>query len=179
MLEVENCARLAGSGGLWLSAWERNTHALAFYQHLNYQDMGLGYYVIQGQSFGNRILYKPVCSSNAESLPTAISQVLVSVYKTPGDAQEIQAGYFGAVPITQGARIPQVKTLAESHPSRHYAETRAFYESAGDLPMEVFPLLWQQGLPVLLLVKVLVDAGQSVSLNTQTTGDTRGKQHLR
>jgi hypothetical protein len=86
-----------------------------------------------------------VGNSNAESLLTAFSQVLVSVYKTPGDAQEIQAGYFGAVPITQGARILQVKTLAESHPSRHYAETRAFYESAGYLPMEVFTLLWHEG----------------------------------
>ncbi len=68
LLAAENCAMHAGSGGLWLSAWERNTRALAFYQHLHYQDLGFAYYVIQGQSFGNRILYKPVGSSDAKPL---------------------------------------------------------------------------------------------------------------
>ena len=55
----------------------------------------------------------------------------------------------------QGARTLQVKTLAESHPSPEYAQTRKFYESVGYIPIEVFPTLWGIGLPVLQLVKVL------------------------
>lgn len=55
----------------------------------------------------------------------------------------------------QGARTLQVKTLAESHPSPEYAQTRKFYESVGYMPIEVFPTLWEAGLPVLQLVKVL------------------------
>ena len=55
----------------------------------------------------------------------------------------------------QGARTLQVKTLAESHPSLEYAETRKFYESVGYMPIEVFPTLWEVGPPVLQLVKVL------------------------
>jgi GNAT superfamily N-acetyltransferase len=57
--------------------------------------------------------------------------------------------------IGEGARTLQVKTLAASHPSPEYAQTRKFYESVGYLPMEVFPALWGAGLPVLQLVKVL------------------------
>jgi GNAT superfamily N-acetyltransferase len=55
----------------------------------------------------------------------------------------------------QGARTPQVKTLAQLHPSPEYAQTRKFYESVGYLPIEVFPALWGADLPVLQLVKVL------------------------
>ena len=55
----------------------------------------------------------------------------------------------------QGARTLQVKTVAESHPSPEYAQTRKFYESVGYIPIEVFPTLWGIGLPVLQLVKVL------------------------
>jgi GNAT superfamily N-acetyltransferase len=54
-----------------------------------------------------------------------------------------------------GATILQVKTLAESHPSTSYAETRKFYESMGYKPTEVFPTLWAAHLPVLQLIKVL------------------------
>lgn len=56
---------------------------------------------------------------------------------------------------TQGAATLQVKTLAESHPSPEYAETRAFYERVGYLPLEVFPTLWAPHLPVLQLVKLI------------------------
>lgn len=60
---------------------------------------------------------------------------------------------------SQGAQLLQVKTLAESHPSAAYAQTREFYQRLGYLPLEVFPTLWEPGLPVLLLVKVLGCAG--------------------
>lgn len=56
----------------------------------------------------------------------------------------------------RGVLLLQVKTLADAHPSKEYAETRAFYASLGYKPMEVFPTLWGPGLPVLQLVKHLV-----------------------
>ncbi len=52
-------------------------------------------------------------------------------------------------------RFLQVKTLAESHPSSEYAETRRFYNSVGYASLEVFPLLWSEKLPVLQLIKAL------------------------
>jgi GNAT superfamily N-acetyltransferase len=56
---------------------------------------------------------------------------------------------------SQGAKTLQVKTLAEAHPSQEYAQTRKFYASVGYMPIEVFPTLWEVGLPVLLLMKIL------------------------
>ena len=55
----------------------------------------------------------------------------------------------------QGGQVLQVKTLAPSHPSIEYAQTRGFYERLGYIPLEVFPLLWGPHLPVLQLVKYL------------------------
>jgi len=55
----------------------------------------------------------------------------------------------------RGVRFLQVKTLADSHPSKEYAETRAFYASLGYVPQEVFPTLWGPRLPGLQLVKHL------------------------
>jgi len=59
----------------------------------------------------------------------------------------------------RGARVLQVKTLAASHPSPEYAETRRFYEALGYLPLEVHPTLWSEDLPVLQLVKCLDGGG--------------------
>jgi ribosomal protein S18 acetylase RimI-like enzyme len=56
----------------------------------------------------------------------------------------------------KGARTLQVKTLADSHPSAEYAESREFYQRLGFEALEIFPALWSPHLPVLLLVKILV-----------------------
>lgn len=53
----------------------------------------------------------------------------------------------------RGVRFLQVKTLADSHPSKEYAQTRAFSARLGYVPHEVFPRLWGPMLPVLQLVK--------------------------
>jgi len=55
----------------------------------------------------------------------------------------------------RGARVLQAKTIAETHPSPEYAETRRFYASVGYTALEMFPELWGPHLPVLQLVKVL------------------------
>lgn len=52
----------------------------------------------------------------------------------------------------QGVRFLQVKTLADSHPSPEYAQTRAFYERAGFVPLEVFATLWSPQNPCLQLI---------------------------
>lgn len=58
----------------------------------------------------------------------------------------------------QGAKLLQVKTLAEIHPSVEYAQTRKFYTRLGYRPLEVFPDLWAPHLPVLVMVKDLAHA---------------------
>jgi ribosomal protein S18 acetylase RimI-like enzyme len=59
--------------------------------------------------------------------------------------------------VSRAASVVQVKTLAASHPSVNYAQTRAFYEAIGYTSMEVFPTLWAPHLPVLQLIKVLAN----------------------
>lgn len=48
-----------------------------------------------------------------------------------------------------------VKTLADSHPSREYAETRQFYLARGFIPLQVFPELWDVSNPCLFMVRKL------------------------
>jgi ribosomal protein S18 acetylase RimI-like enzyme len=55
----------------------------------------------------------------------------------------------------QGARYLTVKTLAASHPDPFYAATRRFYEAIGFEPIEVFPTLWNEENPCLLMLKRL------------------------
>ncbi len=52
-----------------------------------------------------------------------------------------------------GVEYLQVKTLAPTHPDPGYAKTRAFYESMGFRPVEIFPDLWGGDNPCLMLVK--------------------------
>jgi GNAT superfamily N-acetyltransferase len=62
--------------------------------------------------------------------------------------------------LGKGVTLLQVKTLAATHPSLEYGETRRFYECLGYQPVEVFPKLWAPHLPVLQLVKGLAGAGR-------------------
>ena len=54
-----------------------------------------------------------------------------------------------------GIEYLTVKTLDEAAKSTDYAKTREFYFSMGFCPLEVFPLLWGEHNPCLLLVKHL------------------------
>lgn len=58
----------------------------------------------------------------------------------------------------QGVRFLQVKTLADSHPSPEYAQTRAFYQRLGFTALECFASLWGERTPCLQLIKHLPDA---------------------
>jgi ribosomal protein S18 acetylase RimI-like enzyme len=55
----------------------------------------------------------------------------------------------------QGITYLTVKTVASTRQNEAYAMTRRFYEAIGFLPLEVFPTLWGEGNPCLLMVKGL------------------------
>ncbi|MEC5384160.1 GNAT family N-acetyltransferase [Uliginosibacterium sp. H3] len=67
--------------------------------------------------------------------------------------------------VKQGARLLQVKTLAPSHPSVEYQQTRSFYERMGFVPLEVFPELWAPEHPCLQMIKVLGDTSDLPQLS--------------
>lgn len=54
--EAEQLMQAQGCPALWLTAWEGNHRALAFYARMGYQDVGQTHYILQGQSYGNRVL---------------------------------------------------------------------------------------------------------------------------
>ena len=43
---------------IWLTAWEHNHRALAFYARLGYADVGPGTYTCMGKTYGTRVLVK-------------------------------------------------------------------------------------------------------------------------
>ena len=52
-----------------------------------------------------------------------------------------------------GVKILQVKTVSADRKCDAYAKTRAFYTAVGFIPLEVFPKLWDEANPCLVLVK--------------------------
>jgi len=48
-----------------------------------------------------------------------------------------------------------VKTLADTHESKEYKETRGFYLAKGFVPLEVFPDLWGSDNPCLFMIKLI------------------------
>ena len=54
-----------------------------------------------------------------------------------------------------GVKFLQVKTVSDSNQDESYAETRKFYLGVGFTPLEVFPTLWDEWNPALLLIKSL------------------------
>ena len=61
---------------------------------------------------------------------------------------------------TQGVEFFQVKTLDESRECDHYKKTRIFYKSLGFKEFEVFPTLWDEFNPCLLMAKSLNQLNQ-------------------
>jgi len=55
----------------------------------------------------------------------------------------------------KATRILTVKTLAPSAGDRPYARTHRFYAAQGFVPLEVFPTLWNEENPCLLMAKTL------------------------
>jgi ribosomal protein S18 acetylase RimI-like enzyme len=57
--------------------------------------------------------------------------------------------------VDNGVRYLTVKTLAATNSDPNYANTRRFYEAIGFEPLEIFPTLWDSGVPCLFMVKPL------------------------
>ena len=55
----------------------------------------------------------------------------------------------------EGVKFLQVKTVSEDRACDAYAKTRKFYLGVGFTPLEVFPTLWDEANPCLLLAKYL------------------------
>jgi GNAT superfamily N-acetyltransferase len=53
----------------------------------------------------------------------------------------------------EGVKFLQVKTVSDDDPNGVYANTRLFYSGVGFTPLEVFPTLWDEWNPALLLIK--------------------------
>lgn len=56
--EAEQLARAAQRASLWLTAWDGNHRALAFYARRGYADQGETVHWIEGQPIGNRVLVR-------------------------------------------------------------------------------------------------------------------------
>jgi len=56
---AERIALEHGQRAVWLTAWSGNAPALAFYPRRGYVDIGRTEYVIEGQSYENRVFVKP------------------------------------------------------------------------------------------------------------------------
>lgn len=56
---------------------------------------------------------------------------------------------------SDGIKYLQVKTVSEDSDDAFYAKTRAFYKKVGFTPIEVFPTLWDENNPCLLMIKKL------------------------
>jgi diamine N-acetyltransferase len=55
---AEERAKNAGATHMWLTAWARNAHALGFYHHMGFADIGPALYVFENRKYENRVLVK-------------------------------------------------------------------------------------------------------------------------
>ena len=58
LVEAERLARLSSLQSLWLTAWDGNARALAFYARMGYADAGATTFSIEGNTYGNRVFAK-------------------------------------------------------------------------------------------------------------------------
>ena len=58
LTRAEQLVQAANIANLWLTAWEGNHNARAFYERVGYEDVGATTYTFQGQTYPNRVLAK-------------------------------------------------------------------------------------------------------------------------
>ena len=61
--EAEKIAASAKAHALWLTVWERNDRALAFYARCGYADVGSTVYTFEGREYGNRVVAKQLSAA--------------------------------------------------------------------------------------------------------------------
>lgn len=64
---AEALAAEAGLQAVWLTAWDGNHRALAFYAHEGYTDIGATTYRIEDMDYGNRVLLRPLAGLAREA----------------------------------------------------------------------------------------------------------------
>src|SRR4051812_4306859 len=57
---AERAAACSGARWMWLTAWEANARALAFYARQGYADVGSAAYTFEGRAYTNRVLARSV-----------------------------------------------------------------------------------------------------------------------
>ena len=62
---AEQAVLAAGLHALWLTAWEENATALAFYARRGYRDVGATVYRFEGRDYGNRVLARTLASAGS------------------------------------------------------------------------------------------------------------------
>lgn len=60
---VERMAAERAAGGLWLTVWEGNRRAQAFYRKLGYMDVGSSSDAFRGNVYGNRVCFKALAAA--------------------------------------------------------------------------------------------------------------------
>lgn len=63
---AERIASDCSSPVLWLTAWDGNVRARAFYARMGYSDVGATTYVLQGHAYANRVLAKNLSTEAPE-----------------------------------------------------------------------------------------------------------------
>ena len=61
--EAEKIAASAKAHALWLTVWEQNDRALAFYARCGYADVGSTVYTFEGREYGNRVVAKQLSAA--------------------------------------------------------------------------------------------------------------------
>jgi ribosomal protein S18 acetylase RimI-like enzyme len=56
--KAEQIATELGHPALWLTVWDGNRRAIAFYETMGYRDVGETLYAFEGNSYGNRVMAK-------------------------------------------------------------------------------------------------------------------------
>ena len=62
---TEQAVLAARITSVWLTAWEGNTNACAFYAHMGYADVGATTYSFQGHTYGNRVFAKHLSGAHS------------------------------------------------------------------------------------------------------------------
>lgn len=65
LAEAERTGRSVMAPFLWLTAWEGNARALAFYARRGYADVGATTYTFEGREYGNRVVAKQLLPVSA------------------------------------------------------------------------------------------------------------------
>lgn len=96
-----------------------------------------------------------ICIDDESDYGTEIYLIAVlSKYRNNGVGTKLLS-HVESVLAKKNKKHLVVKTIAESHPSKEYAETRKFYLAKGFLPKEELPDEWDENNPCLLMTKEL------------------------